>query len=135
MPLLEIAGLSIRFGGLAALTDVDLAVRAGEILALIGPNGAGKTTVFNVVTGLYRAAAGRGGGGGPERGGGAPPRGARRGVARTFQNTEVFRGLTALDNVLIGAHARLGGGVVAAAPGMSSPKARARSELETDSEM
>jgi len=129
MPLLEIAGLSIRFGGLAALTDVDLAVRAGEILALIGPNGAGKTTVFNVVTGLYRAAAGRVRFDGHDLLAVAPHRVARLGVARTFQNTEVFRGLTALDNVLIGAHARLGGGVVAAAlgwPTVRREEARAR---------
>src|SRR5690349_7454141 len=129
MSLLEIAGLSIRFGGLAALTDVDLAVRAGEILALIGPNGAGKTTVFNVVTGLYRATAGRVRFDGHDLLAVAPHRVARLGVARTFQNTEVFRGLSALDNVLIGAHARLGGGVVAAAigwPTVRREEARAR---------
>jgi branched-chain amino acid transport system ATP-binding protein len=129
MALLEIAGLSIRFGGLAALTDVDLAVRDGSILALIGPNGAGKTTVFNVVTGLYRPTAGRVVFDGHDLLAAAPHAVARLGVARTFQNTEVFRGLTALDNVLIGAHARLRGGVVAAAcgwPTVRREEARAR---------
>ena len=102
-PLLEIAGLSIRFGGLAALTGVDLAVGAGEIFALIGPNGAGKTTVFNVLTGLYRAGAGQARFDGHDLLACAPYAVARLGVARTFQNTEVFRGLSALDNVLVGA--------------------------------
>ena len=116
--LLDVAGLSIRFGGLAALSDVDLAVGAGEIFALIGPNGAGKTTVFNIVTGLYRPLAGHVRFDGHDLLARAPHAVARLGVARTFQNTEVFRGLSALDNVLIGEHPRLRGGVIAAALGL-----------------
>jgi branched-chain amino acid transport system ATP-binding protein len=120
--LLDVAGLSIRFGGLAALSDVDLAVGAGEIFALIGPNGAGKTTVFNIVTGLYRPLAGSVRFDGHDLLARAPHAVARLGVARTFQNTEVFRGLSALDNVLIGEHPRLRGSVIAAALGL--PKVR-----------
>ena len=116
--LLDVTGLSIRFGGLAALSDVDLAVEAGEIFALIGPNGAGKTTVFNIVTGLYRPLAGRVRFDGHDLLARAPHAVARLGVARTFQNTEVFRGLSALDNVLIGEHPRLRGSVIAAALGL-----------------
>jgi len=128
-PLLDVAGLSIRFGGLAALSDVDLAVGTGEIFALIGPNGAGKTTVFNIVTGLYRPLAGHVRFDGHDLLARAPHAVARLGVARTFQNTEVFRGLSALDNVLIGAHPRLRGSVIAAALGLPSVRqeeARAR---------
>jgi branched-chain amino acid transport system ATP-binding protein len=127
--LLDVAGLSIRFGGLAALSDVDLAVGAGEIFALIGPNGAGKTTVFNIVTGLYRPLAGHVRFDGHDLLARAPHAVARLGVARTFQNTEVFRGLSALDNVLIGAHPRLRRSVIAAALGLPSVRqeeARAR---------
>ena len=127
--LLDVTGLSIRFGGLAALSDVDLAVGAGEIFALIGPNGAGKTTVFNIVTGLYRPLAGHVRFDGHDLLARAPHAVARLGVARTFQNTEVFRGLSALDNVLIGAHPRLRGSVIAAALGLPSVRqeeARAR---------
>jgi len=129
--LLEVAGLSIRFGGLAALSDVDLTVAAGEIFAMIGPNGAGKTTVFNVVTGLYRPLAGRVRFDGHDLLACAPHAVARLGVARTFQNTEVFRGLSALDNVLIGAHSRLRGNVMAAAlglPGVRREESRARAQ-------
>jgi len=114
-PLLGINGLSIAFGGLAALSELELSVAAGEIFALIGPNGAGKTTVFNVLTGLYRPTAGRVVFAGEDLVGLAPHVIARRGIARTFQNTEVFRGLSARDNVLIGLHARLRGGVLAGA--------------------
>jgi branched-chain amino acid transport system ATP-binding protein len=121
-PLLDVAGLSIRFGGLAALSDVNLAVGAGEIFALIGPNGAGKTTVFNIMTGLYRPLAGHVRFDGHDLLARAPHAVARLGVARTFQNTEVFRGLSALDNVLIGEHPRLRGSVIAAALGL--PKVR-----------
>ncbi len=127
--LLDVAGLSIRFGGLDALSDVDLAVGAGEIFALIGPNGAGKTTVFNIVTGLYRPLAGHVRFDGHDLLARAPHAVARLGVARTFQNTEVFRGLSALDNVLIGTHPRLRGSVIAAALGLPSVRqeeARAR---------
>jgi len=134
--LLDVAGLSIHFGGLAALSDVDLAVGAGEIFALIGPNGAGKTTVFNIVTALYRPVTGRVRFDGHDLLTCAPHAVARLGVARTFQNTEVFRGLSALDNVLIGEHPRLRSGVIAAALGLpgvrqeeSSARARAHALL------
>ncbi|HET7341203.1 MAG TPA: ABC transporter ATP-binding protein [Methylomirabilota bacterium] len=115
MALLEIERLSLAFGGLAALSDVSLAVGEGEILALIGPNGAGKTTVFNVVTGLYRPQAGRVTFAGVELTRLAPHRIARLGIGRTFQNTEVFRALSALDNVLVGEHPRLRAGLLASA--------------------
>jgi len=132
--LLDVAGLSIRFGGLAALSNVDLAVGAGEIFALIGPNGAGKTTVFNIVTGLYRPLEGHVRFDGHDLLARAPHAVARLGVARTFQNTEVFRGLSALDNVLIGAHPRLRGSVIAAAlglPGVRQEEAWARARAQS----
>jgi len=127
--LLSVSGLSINFGGLAALSGLDLEVGEGAIVALIGPNGAGKTTVFNVLTGLYRPSHGRV----TFRGGDllalAPHAIARRGIARTFQNTEVFRRLSVLDNVLIGRHAHLEGGVLGGAlalPRVRSEETRAR---------
>ena len=115
MRLLAVEHLAIAFGGLAALSDVSVDVGEGEIVALIGPNGAGKTTVFNVVTGLYRPDSGRVTFAGAELTRLTPHRIARFGVGRTFQNTEVFRALGALDNVLVGEHQRLRGGVLAAA--------------------
>jgi branched-chain amino acid transport system ATP-binding protein len=115
MPLLAVEDLSIAFGGLTALRSVTLAVNEGEIAALIGPNGAGKSTVFNVLSGLYRPTAGRVAFDGTDLTRLAPHEIANRGLGRTFQNTEVFRALSALDNVLVGAHARLRGGLVAAA--------------------
>ena len=115
MALLGVEGLSLRFGGLAALSDVTLEAKDGEIVGLIGPNGAGKSTVFNVLTGLYRPDAGRVSFAGESLLGLPPHVIARRGIARTFQNTEVFRPLSALDNVLVGRHARLAGGVLGAA--------------------
>jgi branched-chain amino acid transport system ATP-binding protein len=113
--LLAVHDLSIRFGGLAALADVSFEVAEGEILGLIGPNGAGKSTVFNVLTGLYRPNSGVVTFAGESLIGLRPHAIARRGVARTFQNTEVFRPLSVVDNVRVGLHARLAGGVVAAA--------------------
>jgi len=127
--LLSVSGLSINFGGLAALSGLDLEVGEGAIVALIGPNGAGKTTVFNVLTGLYRPSHGRVKFRGDDLLALAPHAIARRGIARTFQNTEVFRRLSALDNVLIGRHARLEGGVLGGAlalPRVRSEETRAR---------
>jgi branched-chain amino acid transport system ATP-binding protein len=116
--LVRLEGLTLAFGGLTALGDVSLSVRAGEIFALIGPNGAGKTTVFNVLTGLYRPSAGRALLDEADLTRLAPHEIARRGVGRTFQNTEVFRALSALDNVLVGEHGRLRGGLLGAALGL-----------------
>jgi len=113
--LLSVEDLSIRFGGLAALSDVSFDVAEGEILGLIGPNGAGKSTVFNVLTGLYRPDAGRVTFAGESLLDLAPHAIARCGIARTFQNTEVFRPLSVLDNVLVGLHSRLRGGIFGAA--------------------
>ena len=104
-PLLELERLTMRFGGVTALEEVDLQVRKGEIFALIGPNGAGKTTVFNVVTGVFKPSSGT------VRFAGQPILGRNRhqitqaGIARTFQNIRLFADMTALENVLVGADA------------------------------
>jgi branched-chain amino acid transport system ATP-binding protein len=108
LPLLEVEQVSKRFGGIVALDAVSVNVEAGEIVGLIGPNGAGKTTAFNIITRLYTPDAGdvRFDGGTLLR---TPPSGiVRRGIARTFQNVELFRGMSVYDNVRVGAHARHG---------------------------
>jgi branched-chain amino acid transport system ATP-binding protein len=108
LPLLEVENVSIQFGGIVALDAVSFDAGAGEIVGLIGPNGAGKTTAFNVITRLYTPAEGdvRFDG---ESLLGTPPSGViRRGIARTFQNVELFRGMSVLDNVRVGAHVRQG---------------------------
>jgi branched-chain amino acid transport system ATP-binding protein len=110
-PLLEVEDLSLRFGGVQALAEVSLRVRQGEIHALIGPNGAGKSSLLNCVSGLYRPQRGRvtlhRGDGPVELLGRAPHRIARLGVARSFQNIELFRHLTVLENLLLGRHHRM----------------------------
>jgi branched-chain amino acid transport system ATP-binding protein len=112
--VLEIDALTLQFGGLTALDDVTFHIEEGEILGLIGPNGAGKTTCFNAVTGIYR----------PTRGDirfeGRSIAGHKRfqitqlGVARTFQNIRLFRSMTALENVLVGADAKHSTGMASA---------------------
>ena len=101
--VLEVRGLSKHFGGLKALDGVDLLVKAGTVHALIGPNGSGKSTFINVVTGLYRPTAGRIAFAGQDVTALPPHRRNRAGLARTFQNIRVFRGMTVLDNVVVGA--------------------------------
>jgi branched-chain amino acid transport system ATP-binding protein len=112
--VLRTDGVSIRFGGIAALDDVDVAVREGEIVGLLGPNGAGKTTLFNVIGGLLK----------PRQGSVIlndrdvtdllPYERAAAGLGRTFQQVRLFRGLTVFDNLLIAQHRHLSGGSLSA---------------------
>jgi branched-chain amino acid transport system ATP-binding protein len=106
-PILEIEGLTRRFGGVTAVNELSLAVSAGELLSIIGPNGAGKTTVFNLVTGLDTPDAGQVCVGEDDVTGLPAEALAARGLARTFQHGRVFGNLSVLDNVLVGAHTRL----------------------------
>jgi branched-chain amino acid transport system ATP-binding protein len=106
VPLLELSNVTRRFGGVVALDDVSLAVQQGEIAGLIGPNGAGKTTAFNVITRLYRPESGEITFDGESLLRTPPHKVVRRGIARTFQNVELFPTMTVLENVLVGAHAR-----------------------------
>ena len=106
MALLEIRDVTRRFGGIVAIDDVSLDVDAGQIVGLIGPNGAGKTTLFNVITRLYKPDSGAVRFAGKSLLRTPPHRVVRRGIARTFQNVELFRSMTVLDNVLVGAHTR-----------------------------
>ena len=102
-PLLAVDGVSVAFGGVQALSEVSLEVRAGEIFALIGPNGAGKTTLFNVISGVLRPDAGDVRFAGRSIVGWAPHRIARAGIARTYQIVRPFGRLSVVDNVAVGA--------------------------------
>src|SRR5579864_1214581 len=106
--VLETAGLSRTFGGLRAVDGVSFAVREGEIMGLIGPNGAGKTTLFNLITGFLQPTAGRVRFRGEDITRWSPDRVTARGMARTFQNIRLFRGMAALDNVVVGGHVQTG---------------------------
>ena len=113
-PVLQVQGISKRFGGLQALSDVGMTIQAGQVYGLIGPNGAGKTTFFNVITGLYT----------PDSGdfmlAGLPYQPtavhevAQAGIARTFQNIRLFAEMSALENVMVGRHVRTGSGLLGA---------------------
>ncbi len=102
--LLEVDGVSLHFGGVAALTGVGFALPAGQVAALIGPNGAGKTSIFNVICGFYRPTSGTVRWQGRDITGAAPHRASRLGIGRSFQNIELFRNLSCLDNLLLGRH-------------------------------
>jgi branched-chain amino acid transport system ATP-binding protein len=101
-PVLELSGISLSFGGVVALTDIDLSVRRGEILAIIGPNGAGKSSIINVISGVYRPNRGRVRLAGRDYAQVPTQALACHGVARTFQNLALFKGLSVLDNVVAG---------------------------------
>jgi len=101
-----------EFGGLVATDDVDFTIPRGEVVSLIGPNGAGKTTFFNMLTGVYRPTSGRIVFDGEDVTGMPPHAITERGIGRTFQNIRLFQNMTALENVLVGMHARLKGGIL-----------------------
>ena len=108
MALLSVEHVTRRFGGVVAVDDVSLDVAEGEIVGLIGPNGAGKTTLFNLITRVDRADAGEIAFDGDSLLRTAPHKIVRRGIARTFQNVELFTSMTVLEHVLVGRHARRG---------------------------
>jgi branched-chain amino acid transport system permease protein len=113
-PLLEISGLTKRFGGLSAAADITFTVKSGELISVIGPNGSGKTTLFNLTTGLIRPDGGSILFEGQEIGGRRPHDIVARGVARTFQNIRLFNNLSVMENLLVGEHVRLEAGVLGA---------------------
>jgi branched-chain amino acid transport system ATP-binding protein len=110
---LEIRDVSKSFGGVQAVTTVSLDVQQGELLSVIGPNGAGKTSLLNMISGFYHPDSGRIVLEGADVTDLAPSRIAERGVARTFQNIALFRGMTVLDNLMLGRHVHMRAGVVA----------------------
>jgi branched-chain amino acid transport system ATP-binding protein len=112
VPVLECRAVERRFGGLVALTGVDLSIQRGEIFGLVGPNGSGKTTLTNAITGFYPPQSGKVLLQGQDITGLAPHKVARRGVARTFQNLALFNGMTVLDNILLGRHVHMKPGVM-----------------------
>jgi branched-chain amino acid transport system ATP-binding protein len=113
MALLEIANVSLRFGGVSALQEVSFAVAPGELAAIIGPNGAGKTSLLNCISGVYRPQQGAVRFDGREVTRMKPSARTRLGIARTFQNIALFKGMTVLDNLLIGRHCHQKTGVLA----------------------
>jgi branched-chain amino acid transport system ATP-binding protein len=113
---LQLAGISLHFGGVSALRDVSIDVPAGALIAVIGPNGAGKTSLVNCISGVYRPQAGAIRFGDEDITSLAPSARTRRGVARTFQNIALFKEMSVLDNLLVGRHVKqrtglIGGGL------------------------
>ncbi len=128
-PLLTLNKVTKRFGGLAAVQDVDLQIWPREIISIIGPNGAGKTTVFNLITGIYRPTSGDVLINGRSIAGLNPDQVLVRGIARTFQNIRLFNNMTVLENVLVGQHTQLKANVLGSlfrTPGVVREEAEAR---------
>ena len=127
--LLSAQGITMRFGGLVAVNNVDFTIPRGGIVSLIGPNGAGKTTFFNTITGLYKPTSGRMIFDGKDITGTPPSSITALGIARTFQNIRLFANMTALENVLVGQHCRLRSGllgIVVRSPAVRQEEAEAR---------
>jgi branched-chain amino acid transport system ATP-binding protein len=121
-PLLRLEGISLTFRGVRALVDVSFDVAPGEICALIGPNGAGKSSLLNVISGVYAPEAGRITFAGRNAARVRPRDAAQSGIARTFQNIALFRGMTVLENIIVGSHLQRRSGLFAQA--LRTPRAR-----------
>ncbi len=139
-PILNVKNLTMNFGGLKAIDNVNIAVEQGQIAALIGPNGAGKTTFFNCITGIYD----------PSEGyveitppgkpsqlikGLKPNLVTERGLSRTFQNIRLFQGMTVLENVMIGRHCRLNSGIFGALLRPGSQKSEEKKAIQDSYEI
>jgi branched-chain amino acid transport system ATP-binding protein len=132
--MLEVAGITQIFGGVTALEDVTFSINKGEITGVIGPNGAGKTTLFNIISGIYTQTAGRVKLNGNDVSGLPPEKLARLGMVRTFQNIELFGGMTVLENVMVGLHTRSSSGLLACSlrmPWSRKEESRIRAEALT----
>jgi ABC-type branched-subunit amino acid transport system ATPase component len=132
--LLEVEGVTKRFGGLNALNDLSFEVGEGEIVSIIGPNGAGKSTVFNVITGLYPPDEGDVRLRGQSIVGLSPNRITKAGVARTFQNVHLFPNMTVLENAMVGQHCRSKAGIfgsILRTPAVRREESRIREQAET----
>ena len=129
MALLEARQLTMRFGGLTAVKQVDFTIEKGMIASLIGPNGAGKTTFFNMLTGIYIPTSGQLQLANRDITGAKPDKLTSLGIARTFQNIRLFNNMTVLENVLVGRHSRLKTGLVGTLlrpPGVNQEERQAR---------
>jgi branched-chain amino acid transport system ATP-binding protein len=132
-PVVVTEKLRKEFGGLVAVSDIDFDIPRGSIVGLIGPNGAGKTTFFNMITGVYKPTAGRLLLNGEDVTGKPPHAITQRGIGRTFQNIRLFREMTALENVLVGMHSRLRGGILRSVfrtPGLRREEREARERAQ-----
>ncbi|MES2423215.1 MAG: ABC transporter ATP-binding protein [Pseudomonadota bacterium] len=132
-PLLTVENLTLAFGGVKALNGVSFTVQPGSITSVIGPNGAGKTSVFNTISGFYTPATGSMVFDGHHLGGMPPPKRAALGLARSFQNIALFRGMTVLDNIKLGRHCHLKTGPLAAlfyTPAARREEEQLRQEIE-----
>ena len=130
MGILRVEDLSISFGGLQALDGVRFAVEKGEIYSIIGPNGAGKTTVFNCISGIYKPSGGKIFFKDQDITPLKPDRVARIGIARTFQNIELFAHMTAMNNLMLGRHNKLKVGIWAGATFLTANSKAAREEIK-----
>ncbi|WP_434515259.1 ABC transporter ATP-binding protein [Dechloromonas sp. ARDL1] len=131
MSMLEVKDLSIHFGGVKAVQNVSFNIDSGIVYSVIGPNGAGKTTLFNLITGVYKPTTGEIKLDGEAIHGKSPNQLAQRGVARTFQNLQICMNMSAVENVMVGAHLRLDRNLVKAAlrfPGLKKRDRELRNE-------
>ena len=126
----SVQGLTIAFGGLTAVDNVSFAITRGSIFSIIGPNGAGKTTIFNCINGLYTPNSGKMIFKGEEITGLKPHKIARKGIARTFQNIELFSRMTTMENLMLGRHLHINTGVFSGATFFRRKSKAAREEIK-----